>query len=45
MNDPLAGLFHRLTPGAFKSLKTIERAGPLDLLRVQGVEKTMQKAE
>jgi len=36
--EPLAGLFHRLTPGSFQSLKGIERTGPLDLLRVQGFE-------
>jgi hypothetical protein len=36
---PLAGLFHRLTPGSFrKSLSGKERAGPLDLLRVQGLK-------
>jgi len=45
MSEPLAGLFHRLTPGAFNSFATIENSGPLDLLRVQGVEKTMQNEE
>jgi hypothetical protein len=34
--EPLAGLFHRLTPGTFQSLERNESAGPLDLLRVQG---------
>jgi hypothetical protein len=34
---PLAGLFHRLTPSAFQGYRKNERAGPLDLLRVQGL--------
>ena len=33
----IAGLFHRLTPGTFKT-STEFNAGPLDLLRVQGFE-------
>ena len=36
--EPPAGLFHQLTPSAFQSLKGNERAGPLDLLRVQEFE-------
>jgi len=34
--EPLAGLFHRLTPSAFQGLDKNGRTGPLDLLRVQG---------
>ena len=33
---PLAGLFHRLAPSPFQNLKENERAGPLELIRVQG---------
>jgi hypothetical protein len=38
INEPLVGLFHQLAPSAFKKPKGNERAGPLDLLRVQGLK-------
>ena len=36
--EPLAGLFHQLTPSVFQICINNERAEPLELLRVQGFE-------